>query len=236
MALARFDRGRGCPPRPAETSSRTWSGDGLRGLRRFARAAARFVSLYTFKYSFTADHYLYVAACGPFALAAAGLYSIRIRESRRLWVRVVLPGVVLAALAALTFSDARSYKDGETLWRDVLTKNPDSYLANYNLGVELDRQGRRADAEVFLRGALRAQPDDEDALTNLGLDRFEGGDHAEGEALLRRVLALAPQVPMAHYNIATMRQRKGASTKPRGSSRRRRVWIHRIRILCTTWG
>jgi hypothetical protein len=41
-----------------------------------------FIMLYTFRYSFVADHYQYVASIGPIALAAAGITHLAIRDGR----------------------------------------------------------------------------------------------------------------------------------------------------------
>lgn len=167
-----------------------------------------FVPLFTFFYTYVADHYQYVASLGPIALFAAGAVAAR---NRWLLERPVVAGatvsLLLAMLAALTFQQAQTYEDRETLWRDVISKNPDSWMAHANLGRDLIRQDRLEEATrsyrrsaslapeaarprvlVGLGQALRRQGRDQEAL-----DALQQAVDANGE-LLRARLALARQL------------------------------------------
>src|SRR5881398_4249600 len=73
-----------------------------------------FIMLYTFRYTFVADHYQYLACIGPIALASAGLVNLAdvSKNSRTLIFSVAL--CVVAVLAALTWRQAAMYGDIET--------------------------------------------------------------------------------------------------------------------------
>src|SRR5439155_1025541 len=74
-----------------------------------------FIMLYTFRYTFVADHYQYLACIGPIALASAALINLAdaFERSRTLILSAVL--CMVAVLAALTWRQAAMYGDMETL-------------------------------------------------------------------------------------------------------------------------
>src|SRR6185437_11236469 len=65
-----------------------------------------FIMLFTFRYTFVADHYQYLACIGPIALASAGLVKLAdtFKNGRTLLLSAAL-GVV-AVLATLTWRQA----------------------------------------------------------------------------------------------------------------------------------
>ena len=88
-----------------------------------------FFSLYTFVYTFVADHYQYMASIGPIALVA-GIAATAYRRSgeNTKFIIVSAVGVLLITLGALTWQQCEAYKNSDTLWADTLKKNPDSWL------------------------------------------------------------------------------------------------------------
>src|SRR5208337_1174387 len=83
-----------------------------------------FIPLYTFRYSFVADHYQYLA-CAGLIIPFAALISNRMMSGRLGWVFCrCLPGGLLLVLGVLTWKQALIYKDAESLWRDTCAKNP----------------------------------------------------------------------------------------------------------------
>ena len=106
-----------------------------------------FFSLYTFVYTYVADHYQYVASIGPITLVAAAGYHTVGRLGR--WAKpiaMVIIAFILVTLATLTWHQSHIYKDSETLWIDTLAKNPDSWMAHNNLGIVLQSEGKLDEA------------------------------------------------------------------------------------------
>src|SRR5436190_10137829 len=93
-----------------------------------------FVMLYTFRYTFVADHYQYLACIGPIALASAGL--VRLRDFSKNSGALIFGAALclLALLAGLTWRQAAMYSNVETLWRTTLSRNPGCWMAHNNLG------------------------------------------------------------------------------------------------------
>src|SRR5437773_2099512 len=68
-----------------------------------------FIMLYTFRYTFVADHYQYLASIGPIALASAGITTLAasFKESRHI---ILGAGVcILVALAILSWRQSTMY-------------------------------------------------------------------------------------------------------------------------------
>ncbi|HEY5658849.1 MAG TPA: tetratricopeptide repeat protein, partial [Myxococcota bacterium] len=119
-----------------------------------------FIPLFTFFYTFVADHYQYAASIGPIALFAAGgarLLEDRAPRTRRLGAAA--GALLLLVLGALTWQQTHIYESQETLWRDTIAKHPDSWMGHTNLGRELLKQGRLEEAIAAFEDALAIRPD-----------------------------------------------------------------------------
>ena len=126
--------------------------------------ALGFFNVYPMRYSFVADHFQYLASLGPIVLGAA-----LVAGAWRRWTQpdiartarerpvglTVFPGgprlagwlltcVILSVLAWMNWQQQRAYKSAETLWSDVLSKNPQSGIAHFHLGKIRAAQGRIA--------------------------------------------------------------------------------------------
>ena len=115
-----------------------------------------FIMLYTFHYSFVADHYQYVACLGPLALAAAGIS--RFLSAHTSSLRVMgwgMCGALLASLWLLTWQQSHLYRDAETLWRATLKGNPTSGLAHFHLGKLSAQKGNKSEALDHFQAAMR---------------------------------------------------------------------------------
>src|SRR6266404_7185692 len=76
-----------------------------------------FIMLYTFRYTFVADHYQYLASIGLIALFAAAVSSLAVKCRLRFAVRISFIAGVLLILGSMTFLQAGIYRDLEVLWR-----------------------------------------------------------------------------------------------------------------------
>ena len=96
--------------------------------------ALGFVNVYPMRYTFVADHYQYLASLFLIVPAAALLT----RAGRSLGDHAPAAALpLLAFLAALTWRHATVFVEPETLWHDVIAKNPTGSMAHINLGMWL---------------------------------------------------------------------------------------------------
>jgi len=168
-----------------------------------------FVMLFTFRYTFVADHYQYVACIGPIALASAGIVSLADTFKRYRAVIVSVALFLVASLGALTWRQAGTYSDIETLWRTTLARNPESWMAHTNLALALLQKGKIDDAIAHYRSALQMQPDSWDAEYNLGTALL--GKAQVDEAILHceRAVAMRPTDPDAQVALGDALFQKG---------------------------
>jgi tetratricopeptide (TPR) repeat protein len=129
-----------------------------------------FLNVYPFVFSFVADHFQYVASLAviiPFA-------SMTTEAARRFRIshnaRVVMAAVAVLTLALATRSQSAVYRDAETLYRATIARNPQSWMAHENLGVELiARPDGLFEAITEFTKAVRLRPDSARAHRNLAM-------------------------------------------------------------------
>jgi tetratricopeptide (TPR) repeat protein len=156
-----------------------------------------FIMLYTFRYTFVADHYQYLASIGPIALASAGVATLAdtFKRSRALILSVAVCLIVI--LAVLTRRQAAMYSDIEALWRTTLARNPGCWMAHNNLGIVLFQKADTDDAIAHYRTTLEMQPDFWDAEYNLGIALLSKGQVDEAIAHCSNAVRTAPNDPDA---------------------------------------
>src|SRR5215471_19220115 len=168
-----------------------------------------FIMLFTFRYTFVADHYQYLACIGPIALASAGIVNLSDKFAQYRGVVVSVALFVVASLGMLTWRQAAMYTDIETLWRTTLARNPECWMAHTNLGLVLLQQGKIDDGIAHYRSALQMQPDSWDAEYNLGTALVRKGQVDEAIQHCERAVAMRPTDPDAQVSLGDALLRKG---------------------------
>jgi len=169
-----------------------------------------FIMLYTFRYTFVADHYQYLACIGPIALVSAGVASLSnaFGGSGR---RFIFGAAVcfVAMLTLLTWRQSAMYTDIEALWRTTLARNPACWMAHNNLGIVLFQKGEIDEAIAHYRKTLQMWPDFSDADYNLGNALLQKGEIDEAIVHCRRAVMIQPNDPDAQVALGNALARKG---------------------------
>jgi tetratricopeptide (TPR) repeat protein len=169
-----------------------------------------FIMLYTFWFSFVADHYQYIASIGPLALAAGGITTaLRILGTGKRFLKPVFCGVLLLTLGVLTWRQGGMYANLGTLWGTTVARNPNSFLAHNNLGNVFFRSGRMDEAIEQYQKALAIQPRYALALNNLGNVFFRNGCADEAIEQYQKALAIQPGDPATYDNLGKALLKKG---------------------------
>src|SRR6516165_3447055 len=168
-----------------------------------------FIMLFTFRYTFVADHYQYLACIGPIALAGAGIVTLSDRFTHYRAVIVSAALLVVASFGTLTWRQAATYSDIETLWRTTLARNPECWMAHTNVGLVLFQKGQINDAIAHYRSALQIQPDWWDAEYNLGTALSAKGEVDEAILHSEKAVAMRPTDPDAQVALANLLFQKG---------------------------
>ena len=135
-----------------------------------------FIMLYTFRYTFVADHYQYLACIGPIALVSAGLVKLTNSVGYGPRFLSALGILIFSALGLLTWRQSASYRDSETLWRTTIDRNPGCWMAENNLGSALLERGDIDGAIAHLEKSLRLKFDVPESHNSLTYALFRKGD------------------------------------------------------------
>src|SRR6266480_2393849 len=160
-----------------------------------------FIMLYTFRYTFVADHYQYLASIGPIALASAGVGGLAAAYNRRRPLVLSAAVSIVAILAIMTWRQSVMYGDIEALWRTTLARNPSCWMAHNNLGIVLFQKGETDEAIAHYRTTLQMQPDFWDADYNLGSALLIKGEVDEAIAYCNRAVTMEPNDPDAQVAL-----------------------------------
>jgi len=156
--------------------------------------ALGFLNVYPFVFSYVADHFQYLASLG-FIAAAAAAWERWFRRS------ALLAAALLCLLGVLTWRQARTYRDRETLYRATLERNPASWLAHDNLGIILAQAGRLPEAIDHFDAALRLNPGYATSYYNLANALAKTGRLPEAISAYREAVRLVPDYAEAHNNL-----------------------------------
>ena len=163
-----------------------------------------FLNIYYFQYSFVADHWQYLACLPVIAVAVGG---IRVALSRaQLWDRLpghLISGVLVLALAALTWRQSHVYTDPETVWRTTLERNPDSFMVHNNFSAYLLEKGQIEDAIAHSSKAVMLRPGYAPANVSLGNALRSNGQLEEAIDSYQKALNIDPRHAPARANLGS---------------------------------
>jgi len=165
--------------------------------------ALGFFNVFPMRYSFVADHFQYLASISLIALGVAVAMHLM---SKWAPAHPGLPGaagaLLILVLATLTWRQCHAYTDQESLWRDTIAKDPNSWMGHNAIGALLGRRGELADAEWHYREAIRDNPDFASAHFNLGGLLANQGRFTEAIPQMREDVRLEPYSALSFLNLA----------------------------------
>lgn len=173
-----------------------------------------FLNIYFHRYSLVADHWQYFALPGIIALlVSAGAYFFKsYLRAQPIWMWTA--GIFVVALLGFAATKrAMIYKNSETLWRDTLSKNPNSWLALNNLGLLLEREGKIDDAISLFEKSLQLRPDQIEGRNNLGSAFLSRGKIEDAMAQYQSAMKLNPKIATTHYNVANVLDQQGKTNE-----------------------
>jgi tetratricopeptide (TPR) repeat protein len=170
--------------------------------------ALGFLNFYMMRYTFAADHFQYLASLSLITLVTCHRAAVPSKRWK-ICVATVVIAFVLGSLGVLTWRQCHIYKNSETLWRDTLRKNPNSWMAHACLGNALRAQERYDEAISCYFQALQLKPDNADSYYNLGTVSDSQGKLDEAIDYYRQALQAQPDYTPAYYNLGDALASKG---------------------------
>lgn len=166
-----------------------------------------FLHVYPFRYSYVADHFQYLAMLG-IIVPVAWLLSQPVPGIPKM-ARLGFAVMLLATLGVLTWRQASLYRDVETLYRETLARNPESWMTHNNLGIYLvEKEGRLNEAMTEFQAVIRIKPDHAKAHMNLGniLSQMPGRT-ADAIAEYHTSLQLDPDYVLTYLDLGMLLMR-----------------------------
>ncbi|HEV8039929.1 MAG TPA: tetratricopeptide repeat protein [Bryobacteraceae bacterium] len=157
-----------------------------------------FANIYPFLFSYVADHFQYLACLGIIIPATC---AVTVAAKRK--AGTALPVLWLVVLGWLTWRQSATYVDAETLYRDTLAKNADSWMAHNQLGNVLVRTGRAQEAIPEYEAALRLRPDIAEPHLSHGVALIQSDPSRISEAIheFETALRINPRFTEAHVDL-----------------------------------
>ena len=162
------------------------------------------VNVYPFLFSYVADHFQYVASLGVIVPVACGTTLV---ATSRVGTRTaaVLGIVIVSALGILTWRQSRMYRDVETLYRETIARNPSSWMAHGNLGIELAKQpATLGEAITHFEAAIRIRPEYVEGHRNLALAYWNAKRLDDAIREYQTALRIQPAYGADHMNLGRL--------------------------------
>lgn len=163
-----------------------------------ALPALGFVNIYPMRYTFVADHYVYLAMVPLIALVSAILVR---------WTPRPFPVVLLLPLLIATFVRAEVFQNPLTLWTDTLAKNHDSWMVHLNLAQALVQNHQEDEAATHFQRAVDLAPNLPETHGNLAMSLAARGLYDQALAQYDQALKIDPTFPEAFLGRGKIFQR-----------------------------
>lgn len=160
-----------------------------------------------------ADRYMYVPSIGIFFILAycvchlIGYESIK-KVALRIYAKVFI-SILFVILAFMTFERCKVWKNGITLWSDVISKYDNVEAAYVNRGNEYGRSGQYDLALADYEKALALAPNSLLSLTSRGYLFYLQGDHERAVTDLSKAISLYPNYIPAYLNRSLAYEKMG---------------------------
>jgi protein O-mannosyl-transferase len=162
--------------------------------------ALGFINVYPFVFSYVADHFQYLAAAGMISSLAAGLTLAGIRYPQAAWPLQATGICIVIFLGTLTCLQSGKYRDQESFYTAILSRNPEAWLAHDNLGIVLNQQGKTEEAADHFKEAMRLNTSYPEAFNNYGNQLARSGRWTEAANAYAGALRARPSFAAAEYN------------------------------------
>jgi Tfp pilus assembly protein PilF len=156
-----------------------------------------------------ADRYAYLPAMGVYVIVAWGVRDLAIKLRVRVQVAVALALLGLLACGVVTRIQVAYWRNSMTLYAHACDVVPGNYWAHYNLGVEMERQGRGDEALAQYAEAVRIKPDFPEAHYNMGVALAARGRRGDAARHYLEAIRVKPRYARALCNLAAIVAEQG---------------------------
>jgi protein O-mannosyl-transferase len=151
-----------------------------------------------------ADRYTYLPQIGLYLLLTWAVADLSMHWRRRRFFLGTLSAIILVALTLAARTQASAWKDGESIWRQALSRTTDNVIAELNLGQAVYKLGKTAEAIEHFERALRIEPNGAMAHASLGAALLKMGQTSAALTHLNKSLEIEPKQASAHSSLGVV--------------------------------
>lgn len=186
--------------------------------------ALGFFNVFPMMYSYVADHFQYIASIsaiillcgtGEFIIKTIVFERISITPKKQQVVIFFILVPIVSFLGFKSYSYSKVFESRETLFTDVIQKNPRAWMAHNNLGMVYISRGDANKAHDQFQETLKIKPKDCTALNNLGNLYKAQGMWVKAETAYRTCLESDPDFALAYNNLGLVYVHSGDLQKAR---------------------
>ena len=160
-----------------------------------------------------ADRYMYLASIGVFYIISELLCWVYLRKNKyekyaRFMLVFIIAGII-CLLSILTHKRASVWKDGISLWSDVIRKYPVNSNAYYGRGLAYYNDSNFENALSDYNRAIELEPNFTDAYNARGAAYFKKRNFENAISDYNKALKLKPGLVASYYNRGVAYAKKG---------------------------
>jgi protein O-mannosyl-transferase len=151
-----------------------------------------------FGYTITAERYTYIPYAGLFYLAGQWISSEEVKRRKK--ILLVLFALFVIMFSYLTWERIGIWKNGTSLFTDVVKKNPDNYPGHYNLGyLKFQKEDIKGALEEYNK-VLFLKPDFAMAYCNRGYMYLLLGEMKLAMIDFNKAISLDTAIALGYYD------------------------------------
>jgi protein O-mannosyl-transferase len=156
-----------------------------------------------------ADRYTYLPQIGLYIMISWMIVDFTASWHRQRAILTACATIVITALGWRTWVQTSYWRDSETLFRQALTVTTNNDVAENNLGIVFQQQGKLDEAISLLQAAVDLRPDNSPAQENLAKALLQAGRVPEALVHYRKLAELQPGNFEVHNIVGTVLVQKG---------------------------
>lgn len=168
----------------------------------------------TLQHAFVANHFLYPSLMGLAVVLAFAMHAAL--TSIRQPLKYGAVGLIIAYslfLPVQALSEIRTWQNSYTLWSETLKRNPLSWMAHYQMGLELMGSRNFQKADEHFKRCMELQADYPYAFYMRGQALLEMGKPAEAIDSYRQAIKLDPRFPDSYNDIGIALSKLGRKSE-----------------------
>jgi tetratricopeptide (TPR) repeat protein len=151
-----------------------------------------------------ADRYTYLPQIGLYIAVTWAVTDLTASWRRQRTILSVAALIVTSLLSLRAFVQTSYWRDSETLFKHALAVTRNNDVAENNLGIVFQGQGKLDDAISLLQSAVALRPDNSPAHENLAKALLQKGQVADALIHYKKLLELQPDNIEVHNIVGTV--------------------------------